>query len=70
MPLTSTERPPTTAIARLTERFSRSRETGILAAVVFVTAVTTVVSPTFLFSSASFQDLLLTPSILILIAVG
>ncbi|MFM9919538.1 ABC transporter permease [Lacisediminihabitans sp. H27-G8] len=70
MTLTSTERPPTNAIARLTGQFFRSRETGILAALVIVIAVTTVVNPTFLFSSDGFRDLLLTPSILILIAVG
>ncbi|TXN29434.1 ABC transporter permease [Lacisediminihabitans profunda] len=70
MTLTSTERPPTNAVARLTGQFFRSRETGILAALVIVIAVTTIVNPTFLFSSDGFRDLLLTPSILILIAVG
>ncbi len=70
MSLTSTKRPPTNAVARLTGQFFRSRETGILAALVIVIAVTTIVNPTFLFSTDGFRDLLLTPSILILIAVG
>ena len=70
MSLTSTERPPTNTVARLTGQFFRSRETGILAALVIVIAVTTIVNPTFLFSTDGFRDLLLTPSILILIAVG
>ena len=70
MTLTSTRRPPTNAVVRLTGQFFRSRETGILAALVIVIAVTTLVNPTFLFSSDGFRDLLLTPSILILIAVG
>jgi rhamnose transport system permease protein len=64
------KRRPANAVARLTGEFFRSRETGILAALVIVIAVTTIVNPTFLFSSDGFRDLLLTPSILILIAVG
>ena len=70
MTLTSTRRPPTNAVTRLTGQFFHSRETGILAALVIVIAVSTLVNPTFLFSSDGFRDLLLTPSILILIAVG
>lgn len=58
------------AVARLTRQFVRSRETGILVALIAVVVVTTIVNPTFLFSSDGFRDLLLTPSILILIAVG
>jgi rhamnose transport system permease protein len=70
MSLTKTERPAANAVARLAGQFFRSRETGILAALVIVIAVTTIVNPTFLFSADGFRDLLLTPSILILIAVG
>lgn len=58
------------AVGRLTHQFFRSRETGILAALIVVIVVTTIVNPTFLFSPDGFRDLLLTPSILILIAVG
>lgn len=50
--------------------FLRARETGILLAVVLVIVVATVKNPTFLFSADGFRDLLLTPSILLLLAVG
>lgn len=70
MSITTTERLATNAVARLTGQFFRSRETGILAALIVVIAVTTIVNPTFLFSPDGFRDLLLTPSILILVAVG
>jgi rhamnose transport system permease protein len=70
MSITTTERLATNTVARLTGQFFRSRETGILAALIVVIAVTTIVNPTFLFSPDGFRDLLLTPSILILVAVG
>ena len=50
--------------------FIRARETGILLALVLVVVATTAKNPTFLFSPDGWRDLLLTPSILILIAVG
>ncbi|MDY7529622.1 ABC transporter permease [Cryobacterium sp. MDB1-18-2] len=50
--------------------FLRSRETGILAALVIVVLITTIKNPSFLFSQDGFRDLLLTPSILVLVAVG
>jgi len=50
--------------------FLRARETSILLALLLVIAVTTIKNPNFLFSSDGFRDLLLTPSILILVAVG
>ena len=50
--------------------FARARETSILIALVLVIVVATVRNPTFLFSSDGFRDLLLTPSILLLVAVG
>lgn len=65
-----TERTSAHPVARVAGRFFRSRETGILAALIVVIVVTTIVNPTFLFSPDGFRDLLLTPSILILIAVG
>jgi rhamnose transport system permease protein len=58
------------ALARGVRDFFGARETGILAALILVIAATTVVNPTFLFSPDGFRDLLLTPSILVLIAVG
>lgn len=55
---------------RLLSNFVKAREAGILLAVVLVILVATVRNPTFLFSSDGFRDLLLTPSILLLLAVG
>ena len=56
-------------IARL-GGFAKARETGILLALILVVVVTTVKNPNFLFSPDGFRDLLLTPSILMLVAVG
>ena len=50
--------------------FATARETGILLALVLVIVAATVKNPNFLFSSDGFRDLLLTPSILLLVAVG
>ncbi|KQV06534.1 ABC transporter permease [Leifsonia sp. Root112D2] len=58
------------AVGRVLNRFLHSREIGILAALVIVVIITTIVNPSFLFSSDGFRDLLLTPSILVLVAVG
>jgi len=48
----------------------RARETGILLALLIVIVATTAKNPTFLFSPDGWRDLLLTPAILVLIAVG
>jgi rhamnose transport system permease protein len=48
----------------------RSREFSILLVLLAVIAAATVKTPSFLFSSNSWRDLLLTPSILLLLAVG
>ncbi len=48
----------------------RAREFGILAALVLVVIAATVKNPNFLFSTDGWRDLLLTPSILVLVAVG
>jgi rhamnose transport system permease protein len=50
--------------------FLKARETGILLALVLIVVVTTARNPSFLFSPDGFRDLLLTPSILLLVAVG
>lgn len=50
--------------------FVTARETGILLALVLVVVAATVTNPNFLFSADGFRDLLLTPSILLLVAVG
>jgi rhamnose transport system permease protein len=48
----------------------RSREIAVAAVLVVVVALTTIKSPSFLFSSNGWRDLLLTPSLLLLLAVG
>ena len=48
----------------------RARETSILLVLLLVIAVATIKNPSFLFSSDSWRDLLLTPSLLMLLAVG
>ena len=58
------------AFTRGLRSFATARETGILLALVLVIVAATVKNPNFLFSSDGFRDLLLTPSILLLLAVG
>ena len=48
----------------------RSREASIALVLVLVVAVATITSPSFLFQATSWRDLLLTPSILLLLAIG
>ena len=48
----------------------RSREASILLVLVVVIAAATIKSPSFLFSANSWRDLLLTPSVLLLLAAG
>ncbi|MEZ3160396.1 ABC transporter permease [Microbacterium sp. BWT-B31] len=48
----------------------RAREFGILIALAIVIAAATIKNPAFLFSNDGWRDLLLTPSILVLVAVG
>ncbi|QXE31470.1 ABC transporter permease [Microbacterium paraoxydans] len=48
----------------------RAREFGILLALVLVVTAATLNNPKFLFSADGWRDLLLTPSILVLVAVG
>ena len=47
-----------------------SRETGILLALALVVIATTIKNPEFLFSSDGWRDLLLTPSIVAVVAIG
>jgi rhamnose transport system permease protein len=51
-------------------RFVRARETSILLALVIVAAITTIKNPAFLFSREGWRDLLLAPSIVVLLAIG
>ncbi|MCU1404825.1 MAG: ATPase [Glaciihabitans sp.] len=50
--------------------FVKARETGILLALIILVVVATAKNPAFIFSPDGWRDLLLTPAILILIAVG
>ena len=50
--------------------FVRARETSILITLIVVIAAATLVNPNFIFSPDGWRDLLLTPSILILVAIG
>ena len=58
------------AVAKKPGGIGRAREFGILAALVLVVIAATVKNPNFLFSADGWRDLLLTPSILMLVAVG
>ena len=49
---------------------ARSRETGIFLAFALVVIATTVKNPAFLFSGAGWRDLLLTPAIVAVVAIG
>lgn len=66
----------TAAPSRQTPRFAalgrglKVRELGILLALVLIVLAATVRNPSFLFSADGYRDLLLTPSILLLVAVG
>ncbi len=52
------------------KRFTTARESGILLAFLLVVVVTTVKNPSFVFSHDGFRDLLVTPMLVLLIAVG
>ncbi|BDZ65521.1 ABC transporter permease [Agromyces mangrovi Wang et al. 2018] len=58
------------AFARSIGHVLKARETGIAIALIAVIVVATVSNPNFLFSSDGFRDLLLTPSLLMVVAVG
>src|SRR6478609_10351719 len=55
---------------RILGELLRSREIAVGAVLVVVIALTTLKSPDFLFSSNGWRDLLLTPSLLLLLAIG
>ncbi|MFT4229286.1 MAG: ABC transporter permease [Microbacterium sp.] len=61
---------PASQLTRTLGAVGRAREFGILVALVLVVAAATVKNPAFLFSPDGWRDLLLTPSILVLVAVG
>ncbi|MEL5991631.1 ABC transporter permease [Microbacterium phosphatis] len=55
---------------RLAKTLFTARETGILLALILVIVAATVANPSFVFSGDGWRDLLLTPSLLLLVAVG
>ena len=55
---------------RIVGSILRSREIAIAAVLVAVIAAATIKTPTFVFSANSWRDLLLTPAILVLLAIG
>lgn len=77
MTTTTTQGPHPTAGAPMPPKkairfgnFGKARELGILLALAIVLVVATVANPNFLFSPDGWRDLFLTPSILLLVAVG
>ncbi|WP_137845045.1 ABC transporter permease [Microbacterium sp. 2FI] len=62
--------PGASSASKLVRRIATARETGILVALLLVILFATIANPNFLFSSDGFRDLLLTPSLLLLVAVG
>jgi rhamnose transport system permease protein len=68
--VTTTATAPASRVGSVLGSFIKARETGILLALVLIVVVTTAKNPNFLFSNDGFRDLLLTPSILLLVAVG
>lgn len=55
---------------RVMAQLLHSREIGIFAAFLIVVVTATVINPTFVFSRDGWRDLLLTPTMLVLVAVG
>lgn len=70
MSFTSTTRIPVSGITKKISVLGKAREFGILLVLVLVVIAATATNPSFLFSSDGWRDLLLTPSILALVAVG
>lgn len=67
---TTTAPAPASGLRHALGGVGRAREFGILAALIVVVIAATVKNPNFLFSADGWRDLLLTPSILMLVAVG
>lgn len=65
-----TTKPGTSPAAHLVRQVATARETTIVFALVLIVFIATLSNPAFLFSSDGFRDLLLTPSLLLLVAVG
>lgn len=61
---------PSVDFGAIVGRLTRAREASILLAVLLVVAAATIKNPNFLFSTDGYRDLWLTPSLLLLVAVG
>ena len=61
---------PSVGFGAMVGRLTRAREASILLAVLLVVAAATIKNPNFLFSADGYRDLWLTPSLLLLVAVG
>ncbi|MEN0024691.1 MAG: ABC transporter permease [Microbacterium sp.] len=70
MTFTSTTRIPVSGLTKRIGTLGKAREFGILIALALVVTAATVKNPSFLFSADGWRDLLLTPSILALVAIG
>ncbi|MBG0717274.1 ABC transporter permease [Microbacterium sp. 2C] len=70
MTFTSTTRIPVSGVTRRIGALGKAREFGILIALAVVIVAATAKNPSFLFSPDGWRDLLLTPSILVLVAIG
>jgi rhamnose transport system permease protein len=68
--VTTTISIPESRLTKSIGALGKAREFGILLALALVIAAATVKNPAFLFSADGWRDLLLTPSILLLVAVG
>lgn len=70
MTFTSTTRIPVSGVTRRIGALGKAREFGILIALAVVIVAATAKNPSFLFSPDGWRDLLLTPSILVLVSIG
>ncbi|MFJ4173155.1 ABC transporter permease [Microbacterium sp. NPDC089696] len=70
MSVTSTTRIPVSGVTKRIGALGKAREFGILIALALVVTAATAKNPSFLFSADGWRDLLLTPSILALVAIG
>jgi len=68
--VTTVAAPPAPGVLSRLGALARSRETGIFLAFALVVAATTVKNPEFLFSGDGWRDLLLTPAIVAVVAIG
>lgn len=70
MTFTSTTRIPVSGLTKRLGTLGKAREFGILIALAIVIVAATAKNPSFVFSADGWRDLLLTPSILVLVAIG